>query len=332
VDGRIYVADTGNRRVARLRWDPVGRKLDWVGEWSAPGPFDVAADQRGNAWAADPVADAVLRFADSTAGAGTSLLPPSPIGGDRWPLPDDVEEPTALAIGDSLDPWYHPPAYRLYLVDRDGGRLRAYDAEGKVLAEITPADLERPDVRSGRFGFVELDYYGNVYVSDRVGQVLYKLDPGLEPLATFPGPGPAEESLVEPRGVAIWARFGQVFVAEREGARYFFLGTDFRTTSDPVEVRAAEDSTWAFDLFLTEMSIIHVAFLDAAGDTVGFVEAGTFGPGGVTIGWAAEDWTVAPPPGFQERAERIEIEARPTYSSRKRFSLVRRFALHWMRP
>ncbi|MGH7563450.1 MAG: NHL repeat-containing protein [Gemmatimonadota bacterium] len=331
VDGRIYVADTGNRRVARLRWDPVGRKLDWVGEWSAPGPFDVATDQRGNVWAADPVADAVLRFAESTAGAGSSLLPPSPIDGDRWPLPEDVEGPTGLAIGDSLDPWYHPPGYRLYLVDRDGGRLRAYDAEGEVLAEIRPADLDRPDDRPGRFGYVELDYYGNVYVSDPVAEVLYKLDPALEPLATFPGPGPATERLEEPRGVAIWPRFGQVFVAERDGARYFFVGTDLRTNSDAVEVRVSEDSAYAFDVFLTEMSFVNAAFLDAAGDTLAFAEAGTFGPGRVTIGWSAEDWTEAPPTGFRERVERVEIEARPTYSSRKRFSLVRTFAVRWNR-
>ncbi|MGH7571465.1 MAG: NHL repeat-containing protein [Gemmatimonadota bacterium] len=329
VDGRIYVADTGNRRVARLRWDPVGRKLDWVGAWTAPRPFDVATDQRGNAWAADPVANAVLRFADSTAGAGSSLLPPSPIEGDRWPLPADIEGPTALAIGDSLDPWYHPSGYRLYLVDRNGGRLRAYDAQGEVLAEISPADLDRAD---GRFGYVELDYYGNVYVSDSVAEVLYKLDPALQPLATFPGPGPPDERLVEPRGVAIWPRFGQVFVAERDGARYFFLGTDFRTLSNPVEVSVSEDSAYAFDVFLTEISFVNIAFLDVSGDTLAFAEAGTFGPGHVTIGWSAEDWSETPPPGFQERVERVEIEARPTYSSRKRFSLVRTFAVRWNRP
>ena len=70
VDGRVYVADTGNRRVVRLRWDPTARSLSWSGSWSVPGPFDVAADTRGDVWVSDREADAVLRFADSTAGAG----------------------------------------------------------------------------------------------------------------------------------------------------------------------------------------------------------------------------------------------------------------------
>ncbi|MGH7544396.1 MAG: NHL repeat-containing protein, partial [Gemmatimonadota bacterium] len=265
VDGRVYVADSGNRRVARLRWDPQGRKLGWAGEWSAPSPFDVATDARGNAWVADPEADAVLRFADSTVGAGTSILPPSPIAGDRWPLPADVDGPTALAVGDSLDPWFHPSAYALYLVDREGGRLRAYGAAGQILAETSPDRLERPADGPGRFGYVELDYYGNVYVSDPVANVIYKFDPDLHLLAAYPGPGPADEGLDEPRGIAIWPRFGQVFVAEREGARYLFVGTDFRA-EDPLEIRASEDPPgYAFELFLTERSLVGAAFLDAAG-------------------------------------------------------------------
>jgi len=332
VDGRVYVADSGNRRVARLRWDSQGRKLVWAGEWSASSPFDVATDARGNAWVADPEADAVLRFADSTAGAGSSVLPPSPIAGDRWPLPADLDRPTALAVGDSLDPWFHPSEYVLYLVDREGSRLRAYGAEGEILAEASPEGLERPGGGPGRFGYLELDYYGNVYVSDPLASVIYKLDPGLRPLAAYPGPGPPEEALDEPRGIAIWPRFGQVFVAEREGARYLFVGTDFKA-DDPLEIRSSEAPPgYAFDLFLTERSLIGAAFLDAAGDTLAAVDAGTFGPGAAIVAWPATGWTVRPPDGWRELARRIVIETRATYSSRKRFSLVRSFGLVWRDP
>jgi DNA-binding beta-propeller fold protein YncE len=332
VDGRVYVADTGNRRVARLRWDSQGRKLVWAGEWTAPSPFDVATDARGNAWVADPGADAVLRFADSTAGAGTSILPPSPITGDRWPLPRDLDRPTALAVGDSLDPWFHPSEYVLYLVDREGSRLRAYGAEGEILAEAFPERLERPGGGPGRFGYVELDYYGNVYVSDPLASVIYKLDPGLRPLAAYPGPGPTEEALDEPRGIAVWPRFGQVFVAEREGARYLFVGTDFRA-EDPLEIRASKDPPgFRFDLFLTERSLVGAAFLDAGGDTLATVDAGTFGPGAAIVEWPATAWTDPPPDDWRELARRVVIEARATYSSRKRFSLVRSFGLAWSDP
>lgn len=326
-DGRVYVADTGNERVARLRWDPVARGLEWAGAWAARAPFDVTTDARGQAWATDREAGAVLRFADSTAGAGTGLLAASPVDGDRWPLPDDVEAPLGLAVGDSLDPWYRPRAYRLYLVDRDGARLRGYDAEGRVLAEVAPSDFDRPGGGPGRFFYVALDYFGNVWASDPVARIVYKMDADLEPLAAFPGPGDADSALEEPRGVAIWRRFGQVFVAERSGARYFFVGTDFEADR-PVEVRRTVD-VWGVPLTTTEVSTVTVAFLDAAGDTLAAADAGTVGTGRVVALWDESGWSRPPAPGALDRADRIAIEARPTYSSRKRFGRVRVLPMVW---
>lgn len=327
-DGRVYVADAGNGRVVRLRWDHRARALRWVGEWPAGRPFDVATDARGQAWVVDRETDAVLRFADSTAGAGSGLLEPSPIEADRWPLPPDVDVPLSLAVGDSLDPWYHPSAYRLYLVDRDGARLRAYDAAGAVVAEVE-ATGDRGN--EGRFLFVALDYYGNVYATDPVADVVHKFDPDLRPLAAFPGPDPAE-SLEEPRGIAIWRRFGQVFVAEREGARYFFVGVDFEL-SDPLEVRRTDEpETYAFRVFLTEAATIRVAFVDAAGDSLAVADAGAYPAGPQLVRWGAGSWTGAPAEGWRESAEAIVVEARPTYSSRRRFARVRAVDPVWVRP
>lgn len=328
-DGRIYVADTGNHRVARLRWDPVARALAWVGAWPAGEPYDVATDARGQVFASDRARNVVPIFADSTAGAGTDFLAPSPVSGGRWPLPDDVRAPLGLAVGDSLDPWYHPADYRLVLVDLDGARLRAYDASGAVLAEVTPDELPRPGGGAGAFDYVALDYYGNVYATDPGAGVVYKLDPDLDHLATFPGPGPDDAALEEPRGIAIWRRFGQVFVAEREGAQYFFLGTDYRI-AEPVAVRrVAELPQWGFDLFLTEAAIVTASFLDASGDTLAVAETGIYGTGPQAVDWGPEAWAALPAPGWQERARELQIEARPTYSSRKRFSLVRTYPFAW---
>jgi sugar lactone lactonase YvrE len=329
IDGRVYVADTGNRRVVRLRWDPEARALRWGGSWAAGVPFDVDADARGSVWATDRAAAAVLRFEDREAGAGTALLPPPLATGDRWPLPDDVQAPLGLAIADSLDPWFRPNANRLYLVDRDGRRLRAYDAEGGVVASIEPRDIA-PERDSARFLYVELDYFGNVYVSDPAGGAVYKLDPDLRPLTVFTGPGPAESALEEPRGIAIWKRFGQVFIAERDGAQYFFVGTDFRPLAEPLRVsRASAAGPWSLGLFLTEPATVRVAFLGAAGDTLAVADAGTAGEGSQDVAWDATGWQDPPAEGWSERAERVVVEARPTYSSRRRFARVREFPLVW---
>ena len=329
-DGRIYVADTGNRRVVRLRWDPASRALRWSGTWPAGVPFDVEADARGSVWVTDREADAVLRFDDREAAADATRLPPPLTPGDRWPLPDDVDAPRGLAIADSADAWFRPSASRLYLVDRDGQRLRAYDPEGVVVASIEARDVS-PDDAGARFLYVELDYFGNVYVSDPAEGALHKLDPDLRPLTTFKGPGPAESALEEPRGIAIWKRFGQVFVAEREGAQYFFVGTDFRPLEEPLRVRrGAEGGPWELDLFLTEAATVRVAFLGRVGDTLAVADVGTVGEGRQAVGWDATEWQSPPPEGWWERAERVVVEARPTYSSRRRFARVRDFPLLWM--
>ncbi|MDX1661465.1 MAG: NHL repeat-containing protein [Gemmatimonadota bacterium] len=326
-DGRVYVADTGNERVARLRWDPVARGLEWVGSWPASAPFDVAVDARGQVYVSDRREEAVLRIADSAAGAGSGLLPDSPVSGDRWPLPDDVEAPLGIAVGDDRDPWYRPQGYRLYLVDRDGERLRAYDAGGRVLAEVSPEDVRGFDAGPGRFFYVALDYHGNLYVTDPIAGAVYKLDDRLRPLAVFPGPGEAGTALEAPRGIAIWRRFGQVFVAEERGAQYYFVGTDFVVDS-PAEIRRDEaGSGYAIDLTLTEAATVKLTFLDAAGDTLGVADAGRVPQGSSSARWSA--WIRFPVEDWMARAERVAIEARPTYSSRKRFSRTRTVPIEW---
>lgn len=323
-DGRVYVADTGNRRVVRLRWDAAGRRLVWAGSWPVGSPFDVALDERGNVFVTDRETNAVLRFADSTAGSETVIPPESPVvSGDRWPLPADVVDLVGLAVGDGLDPWYRPDDYRLYLVDRGGARLRAHDARGQALAETTPGT-------GGRFTYVALDYFGNVYVTDPARNLVVKYDPDLALLDEFPGPGDAESRLEAPRGIAIWKRFGQVFVAERQGAQYFFVGTDLRPVEGPLEV-ARDADYWSFHLFLTERSNVTATFLGAAGDTLAVAApAAPLEPGARLLEWDTGDWKTPPEQGWHERATTLVVEARPTYSSRRRFARVREFEIRWI--
>lgn len=332
-DGRIYVADTGNQRVARLGWDAVGRSVRWVGEWAAGEPFDVDADARGQVYAADRQQNAVLRWADSIPSTEAETPPSTPIVGDRWPLPDDVSRPRSLAVGDSLDPWFNAKVYRLYLVDLDGARLGAYDATGRIVARVNLNDTQRPPGDGGGFAYVTLDYYGNVYVTDTGASVVHKFDGDLRSLAIFPGPGSPESAIDDPRGITIWRRFGQVFVAERDGAQYFFLGVDFEVASVPVVVHHTnEPEVYSLELKLTELADITLTFVGPVGDTLATAGPGRYGTGDQVVQWAEAHWIVSPKPGWETNATTLIIEARPTYSSRKRFSRTRRVSFVIERP
>jgi hypothetical protein len=74
---------------------------------------------------------------------------------------------------------------------------------------------------------------------------------------------------------------------------------------------------------------MRVAFLGADGDTLAVADAGMAGEGSQDVAWDATGWQTPPVEGWAERAERVVVEARPTYSSRRRFARVREFPLVW---
>jgi len=77
---------------------------------------------------------------------------------------------------------------------------------------------------------------------------------------------------------------------------------------------------------------VRVAFLDGAGDTLAIADAGTVGTGRQVVAWHGEDWESPPAEAWEERAEQVVVEARPTYSSRRRFARVRVFPMVWDGP
>ena len=80
-------------------------------------------------------------------------------------------------------------------------------------------------------------------------------------------------------------------------------------------------------LFVTEPATVRLAFLDAAGDTLGVAIAGTVGSGVQTVTWNETSWAEPAPEGWADRAATVVVEARPTYSSRKKFARVERLSI-----
>jgi hypothetical protein len=118
------------------------------------------------------------------------------------------------------------------VTDSAHSRLWRLDPEsGQPQAVRRVRDLGRD---RAEFYDVAIDYYANVYTSDRGGR-LHKFDRGLEPLLSIGKRGTGEHEFDEPRGIGLYRRFGQMFVAERAGAQYLWIGTDVFTPGRRLE-------------------------------------------------------------------------------------------------
>jgi hypothetical protein len=108
-------------------------------------------------------------------------------------------------------------------------------------------------------GYLALDYYDNVYVTDRAQHCIHKFDRHLNYLTSFGRKGKGDKEFDEPRGITIYRRFGQVIVAERASVQYYWVGTD---VFDFGASLSSNQSLLQLDYFLTEASYVRVEIFD----------------------------------------------------------------------
>ncbi len=192
----------------------------------------------------------------------------------------------------------------------------------KLAMNGVPLTIKRFKETAGDFGgffFVAVDYYSNVYATDTLAGCVYKFDRHLNYLARL-GCGEEETSaLEEPRGIAIYRRFGQVFVAERAGASYYWIGTDVLNPSAEAELEEGSASI-TIRFLLTEHARLTVSLEDEAGATLHIFDSERFiSPGNKTRIYHLKDGSL--PCSIAKCKSYVTIVATPTYAS-KRFLTV----------
>jgi 4-amino-4-deoxy-L-arabinose transferase-like glycosyltransferase/streptogramin lyase len=136
--GRVFVADTGNRRVQLFGAD--GQWLSALGmDADLQQPCDLAVDSRGTVYVVDALADAVVRLAPD----GRVLARFTP----------GFYRPRGVAVG---------PGDVLYVADTGHSRVLILSADGQVLAEYVGAGAEPFDQPTD----VAVDDQGTIYVVD----------------------------------------------------------------------------------------------------------------------------------------------------------------------
>ncbi|HUI93225.1 MAG TPA: NHL repeat-containing protein [Chitinivibrionales bacterium] len=221
-DGHVFVADWGNNRIVHL-FNPK-KRVHWVSAFSGAqqngvglsGPEQVALDESGRVYVSDPGNRRIAVF-NYGGGLLRSIAPAGPFS--------FVNGPVTLAVADGKNRYSHFRDERcIFCCDSGGKRLWKFDLDGNVLGR---AGI--PEGYAACYGAT--DFYHNFWVTDRERCCILKFDRNLAVLDTFGSKGDGDNQFIEPRGIAIYKRFGQTFVAEKNGAQYYWIGTDLKKAS-----------------------------------------------------------------------------------------------------
>jgi DNA-binding beta-propeller fold protein YncE len=244
--GDIYIADTGNDRIARFYNN--GKKVTFIrnigNTGSEPGklnkPTYVALDSNGRIYVSDTGNNRVQLFSKS----GGYL---ASIGQEKG-----IFNPQGICVSDEGERY---SAYRvncMYLIDGNNNRVQKFDFNGNLMQSIRVNEIMGKNVF---LTTLSQDYYGNVYIVDNMNSTVYKFTPDLRFIAEFGSFGTGDYQFESPTGIAIYKHYGQVFVSDKESAQYFWVGSDAKDfTVKHIKTETADKLQ--FDFFLTEKSYI----------------------------------------------------------------------------
>jgi len=304
--GTVYVADTDNDRVVRLKYE--NTRLKWVTELPSTdlrlsneaaildAPRDAAIDTRGRVYVADSGNNRVVVF-DSLGALVTT-----------WTA--DLEGPTGICV---IDPDADYNDFRVnaaVVIDRGRTRISQFSLDDGQQRRMV--DMRRIGLDEAGFAYCAYDRHGNVYVTDQVNSQIHLFDPDLRYIVSFGRQGIEGTTFDEPTGIAIWRRFGQVFVSEATGGQYYWVGLDaYLIGFYPTEFDSLKPGT-TIALYVTEMADITVDITDSSGKLIrSLAPPHHQHPGEALIVWDGRDNAGRLVP---EGEYRITIVARPTYS------------------
>ncbi len=297
-DGDVYVADSYNNRLVRLRY--ANGTLHWltVVDSTLKLPYDVTMDSRGRVYVTDEKSGITVYAPNNT-----RILSYNP----------GLEKPRAIAVLDHEAPFNETGLDLMVVIDRSGTRINQLSLSGEIRRQT---DWRHIGLDTADFAYCAFDRYGNLYVTDRANSQIHIFDSGLKYIISFgrgagaPGNQPVFNS---PRGIAIGRKFGQVFIAEADGGQYYLIALDgYLIGCFPEKFNSIRPGT-TIALYLTQRAEIIVEINDASGDVIRtLTPPHQQGPGEVLIVWDGRNNQGELVP---EGEYTIKVTIRPTYSS-----------------
>jgi hypothetical protein len=215
--GDVYVADTGNHRVVRL-FNPtdklqfitaIGTKGSEKGQFLSP--HQVAMDNSGNIFVSDSGNHRIQVFDNQNkfkfAFTGNDFL----------------ESPIGISVTDSLETHTKRKENFLIITDSSASRINKFDLKGNLTKTISMRNLGFSEVQ---LEYICIDYHNQILITDSKNHCIHKFTHNLDYITSFGREGDDDFEFIQPTGITIHRRFGQLFVAEESGAQYYWVGTD----------------------------------------------------------------------------------------------------------
>jgi len=246
--GDIYIADTGNNRIARFFND--GKKVRFIRNIGSEGeqkgqfkmPTYIALDSMGKIYVSDTGNNRIQVFDKS---GGFLYM----IGKEKG-----ISQPTGIAVSDEMERYSGYKYNFIYVIDAAGTRILKFDFNGNIIRSSRVNEILAKKVF---LTTLEQDYYGNLYVVDNLNSCVLKFDPELNFIASFGSYGKDDYQFEKPTGIAIYKHYGQIFVSDRESAQYFWIGSDMFDFNIE-KVKSSVIDVYQFTFFLTEKSYVTI--------------------------------------------------------------------------
>ena len=306
VDGDVWVCDWGNNRVVHLVMTPDSLAWDTAFGFYGifPGEFDGPWDC---AWDGEKLY--VTDYGNNRVQVFTRR------GRFLYEI-KNLPHPTGIAVISEKERWNRFKESFIVVITDDGRKIRKLSLTGQEEREVYYRELELKDAY---FSFPAIDYFSQIWVTDSKNHCIHMFTRNLLYVTSFGRKGKGDKEFISPRGIAIWKKFGQVFVVDDMGAQYYWMGVDGWVLGVNPDTFTVEDPGTVIGFYTTQPAYVKIEIFDENGKRIRKLYPGFFEePKDHLVMWDGRNDRGEVVPGRY----RIRIKLTPPYSSRGRFKKI----------
>jgi len=314
--GNLFVADSATGSILKFRLDDKNR-LKFISRITGGSKLDdrllepsgICSSYDDTVYVADRLRNDILMF--DRDGNFIRFLEGKGSGENHLFQPIDID----VLCAD--DPWNFFKRNSIFVLDKNGKRIRKYSTDGKQEAIV---EVENIGIEGVVLSSIASDYYAQIYATDVKNHCIHKFDRNLDYLGSYGNKGTGDGEFIAPKAITIWKRFGQVFVADSIGVQYLWIGTDVNLPEAKEKQHAVirknerGRKTMQVSIVIAEPSELSFSIQDTRGKETPIVGWRKYFPRRVDLTlpfkWDQEE---------KPDSAKLVIRARATYSSKESF-------------